>query len=159
MGFSPSALFTLAGDLITISSTIRPQVLIATVWPPIGLPLPGLTTHEVTPPASASAKPRSAGLIASSARSRAPTGWVISLTSSPAQPSPSSHTPRCACASMKPGSTHLPVASTTSTPLPTRTFEPTAAILPSVTSTVAFSIGSPSTGTTYPPTIATLPAC
>jgi hypothetical protein len=38
--------------------------LIATVRPPIGLPEPGLTFTEVTPPARASSKPFSSGLIA-----------------------------------------------------------------------------------------------
>ncbi len=52
-------------------------------------------------------KPTSAGLIASSARMRAPFGSVISFVSLPAQPAPSSSMPTCACASMKPGSTQL----------------------------------------------------
>ncbi len=85
---------------------MRPHVFSATDCPPIGLPDPGFTTAVVTPPDSASRKPSSAGLIASRARMRAPFGSVISLVSWPAQPSASSWTPRCACASTKPGSTH-----------------------------------------------------
>jgi hypothetical protein len=80
----------LTGWRTSISSAVRPHDFTATVWPPIGLPEPGLTTTVVTPPASASRKPSSAGLMPSSARRRAPLGSVISLTSTPAQPSPSS---------------------------------------------------------------------
>ena len=47
----------LQGWASSISSTIRPHVFTATVWPPIGLPEPGLITTEVMPPASASEKP------------------------------------------------------------------------------------------------------
>ena len=94
------------GSRSTIWSTARPQHLIATVWPPIALPDPGLTFTASTPPPIASRKPWSAGLIASSARTYAVTGLVISLLSRPAQPSASSTTPTCPCASMKPGSTH-----------------------------------------------------
>ena len=54
-------------------------------WPPSGrrsgCRSPGLTFTVVIPPASASAKPRSAGLIASSARTPAVTGSVSSLVS------------------------------------------------------------------------------
>ena len=101
------------------------------------------------------AQARSAGLIASSARTWAVTGSVRSLVSWPAQPSASSDTPTWACASMKPGSTHLPVASTTATSAGTVKPGPsTAAILPSRSRTIPPSIGSPSTGTTRPPTIA-----
>src|SRR5580693_5832845 len=59
---------------------------------------------------------------------------------------------------MKPGSTHRPAASRRSTPGGGfRSGPPTAAIRPSMTSTVPPSMGSPSTGTTYPPAIAMLP--
>ena len=91
-----------------MSSTVRPQHRIAAVWPPIGLPEPGLTFTASTPPAIASQKPMSAGLIASTTRTCACTGPVSSLVSLPAQPMPSSYAPRCVCASMKPGSTHFP---------------------------------------------------
>src|SRR5579862_6756008 len=127
----------------------------AAVWPPIGLADPGLTLTASTPPAMASRKPSSAGLIASSARTWAVFGLVRSLVSWPAQPCASSCTPAWACASMKPGSTHSPVASTTVTPDGTANPGPsTAAIFPSRSRTVPPSIGSPSTGTTRPPTIA-----
>ncbi len=140
-------------------STVRPQHLRATVWPPMGLPEPGLTLTASTPPEIASRKPMSAGLIASRARTCAVTGSVISLVSWPAQPCASSCTPTCACASMKPGSTHDPVASMTGTPSGTASPAPTAAIVPSVTRTIPPSIAGPVTGTTRPPTIATdLPA-
>ena len=56
---------------------------------------------------------------------------------------------------MKPGSTHFPAASTTATPGGTSKPGPsTAAIFPSRSRTVPPSIGSPSIGTTRPPTIA-----
>ena len=127
----------------------------ATVWPPIGLAEPGLTLTASTPPMMASRKPWSAGLIASSARTCAAFGSVRSLVSWPAQPSASSATPAWACASMKPGSTHFPVASTISVPEGAVKPGPsTAAIFPSRSRTVPPSIGSPSTGTTRPPTIA-----
>ena len=43
----------LTESLITCSSMVRPpQLLIATDWPPIGLPEPGLTTTVMTPPES-----------------------------------------------------------------------------------------------------------
>ncbi len=156
-GFSPRADLMLHGWAKTISSTIRPQDLIATVCPPIGLPEPGLTTTEVTPPDSASRKPSSAGLIASRARKRAPTGSVISLVSWPAQPLPSSCTPTWPCASTKPGSTHWPAASITSAFLLILILLPISAITPSRIRTVPPSIGSPTTGTTRPPTIASSP--
>src|SRR5579859_6432490 len=127
----------------------------AAVWPPIGLAEPGLTLTASTPPPMASRNPSSAGLIASSARTCAVFGLVRSLVSWPAQPCASSCTPAWACASMKPGSTHFPVASTTATPDGTANPGPsTAAIFPSRSRTVPPSIGSPSTGTTRPPTIA-----
>src|SRR5690606_27553290 len=137
-----------------MSTTVRPHVLTPTVRPPIGLPEPGLTTTLVTPPDSASSKPTSYGSMPSSARKRAPFGSVISLVSLPDQPSPSSCTPRWACASMKPGSTHPPAASTISASAGTSTSAPTAAIVARYSSTVPPSIGSPSTGTTYPFVIA-----
>src|ERR1022692_4704650 len=154
-GFSPRADFRPDGSRSSISSTVRPQHLSATVWPPMGFPEPGLTLTASTPPVIASRKPRSAGLIASSARTCAVTGSVISLVSWPAHPSPSSCTPRCPCASMNPGSTQEPAASMTRTPGGTATSLPTATILPSCTSTVPPSTGSPVIGTTRPPTIAT----
>src|SRR5438045_2601562 len=140
---------------MTISSTVRPQHLIATVWPPIGLAEPGLTLTASTPPPMASLRPRSAGLIPSTARSCGETGSVRSLVSWPAQPSDSSARPAWACASMKPGSTHLPVTSTISAPAGTVNPGPsTAAIFPSRSRTVPPSTGSPSIGTTWPPVIA-----
>lgn len=150
-GFSPSAAFTETSARITCSSTVRPpQVLIATVRPPIGFPDPGFTTAEVTPPTSASRKPSSSMAIASIARSAEPFGSVISLTSSPAQPSPSSRTPMWACASTNPGSTHWPVASTTGTPSGTATSAvgPTAVMMPFSISTVPSWMGGAATGTT-----------
>ncbi len=138
----------LQGWASSISSSIRPQDLTATVWPPIGLPEPGLITNEVTPPANASENPWSAGLIASSALIRAPTGLVSSLVSLPSQPMPSSCTPTWACDSTKPGSTQLPVASITSIPSGTSRPAPIALIRPSVTITVPPAMGSPVTGTT-----------
>ena len=84
-GFSPSADFTLTASEITCSSTVRPpHVLSATDCPPIGLPDPGLTTTDVTPPLSASRKPSSSMLMASMARTAAALGVVISLVSFPA---------------------------------------------------------------------------
>ena len=118
-----------------MSSTVRPQQCTATVCPPIGLPEPGVIPAVSTPPAIASRNPSSAGLIASSTRTWAWTGPVSSLVSWPAQPSPSSRAPRWVCASTSPGSTHLPDASTTSTPGGgLRSGPPTAAILPSMIS-------------------------
>src|ERR1022692_735160 len=154
-GFSPSADFIPDGARSSISSTVRPQHLSATVWPPIGLPEPGLTLTASTPPLIASLKPRSAGLIASMARTFAVTGSVISLVSCPAQPCASSCTPTCPCASMNPGSTQAPAASMTRAAAGTGTSAPIATILPSATRTVPPSICSPTMGTTRPPTIAT----
>ncbi|MGE5132613.1 MAG: hypothetical protein ACM32E_06845 [Gemmatimonadota bacterium] len=57
---------------------------------------------------------------------------------------------------MRPGSTQRPPASTTSVPAGTGRPAPTPVIRPSSIRTVPFSIGSPVTGTTRPPTIATL---
>ncbi len=140
-----------------MSSTVSPQQRTATVWPPIGLPEPGVMPAASTPPASASRNPSSAGLIASSTRTWAWTGPVSSLVSWPAQPSPSSRAPRWVCASMKPGSTHLPVASTRAASAGgVKSGPATAVIFPSVIRTVPPSIGSPSTGTTKPPVIAML---
>src|SRR5580700_9022290 len=60
---------------------------------------------------------------------------------------------------MKPGSTHLPAASTTSVPAGgVKPGPSTAAIFPSRSRTVPPSMGSPSIGTTRPPTIAVAPA-
>src|SRR5215211_6212056 len=94
-------------------------------WPPMGLPDPGLTFTVRTPPATASAKPRSAGLMASRARTWGVTGSVISLVSCPAHPSASSCTPRWVWASTRPGSTTLPAAPTHSAPSGTGTSRPT----------------------------------
>ncbi len=56
---------------------------------------------------------------------------------------------------MKPGSTHFPLASTTTTSEGTVKPGPSMAVIfPSRNRTVPPSIGSPSTGTTRPPTIA-----
>ena len=126
---------------------MRPWVCTATVSPPIGLPDPGLTLTVVMPPDSASAKARSAGLIASRARTPAVTGSVSSLVSLPAQPSASSCSPTWVCASMNPGSSHWPAASITVAPAGTVIFEPSATILPSLTRTIPWN-GSPSMGTT-----------
>src|SRR6478752_3610073 len=123
-GFSPSADFRPDGERSTISSTVRPWVWMATVSPPIGLPDPGFTLTDVMPPASASSKPRSAGLIASSARTPAVTGSVNSLVSLPA---------------------HASAGTVTSVPI--------AAIRPPCISTVP-SKESPTTGTTWAPMMA-----
>src|SRR5699024_4485395 len=96
----------------------------------------------------ASSNPTSTGLIASIARAAAITGSVISLVSSPAQPSPSSATPRCTWASTNPGSSQPPAASTTSAPSGISSSGPSAARRPSRTRTVP-SKGSPSIGTTW----------
>ena len=94
LGFSPSAEFIPAGERSTMSSTVSPQQRTATVWPPIGLPEPGVMPAGSTPPASASRNPSSAGSIASSTRTWAWTSPVSSFVSWPAQPSPSSRAPR-----------------------------------------------------------------
>ena len=114
----------------------------------MGLPEPGLTFTAVIPPMIASSKPTSAGLIASIARAAAITGSVISLVSSPAQPSPSSATPRCTWASTKPGSSQPPAASWISASAGISSSGPRAAMRPSSTRTVP-SKGSPSIGTTW----------
>src|SRR5215211_5633671 len=126
-------------------------------WPPMGLPDPGLTLTVRIPPATASAKPRSAGLMASRARTWGVTGSVISLVSCPAHPSASSCTPRWVWASTRPGSSTLPAASTRSAPSGTRRSRPTASMRPSATRTTPSSTGGPATGTTRPPTIANGP--
>src|SRR5699024_9627630 len=84
---------------------------------------------------------------------------VVSLTSRPSHPSPSSCTPRWAWDSTKPGSTHFPLASWTATPSGMVMSRPRAAMTPSRTSTVPPSITSPSTGTTRPPVMATELRC
>src|SRR5262249_52384357 len=157
LGSRPGADSRPAGERSPMSPPVRPQQGMAPVGPPIGLPEPGLTFTASTPPAIASRKPSSAGLIASMIRTWACTGPVSSLVSEPAQPSPSSYAPRWVCASMKPGSTHFPAASTVSASGGGRYPGPaTAAIWPSASSTVPFSMGSVSMGTTRPPVIAML---
>src|SRR5512132_3998154 len=141
----------------TISSTVRPALRTAAAWPPMGLPDPGLTFTVSTPPATASAKARSAGLMASRALTCGVTGSVISLVSCPAHPSASSCTPRWVWASTRPGSTTLPVASTRSAASGTRRSRPTASIRPSEMRTTPAARGGPATGTTRPPTIANIP--
>ena len=146
LGFSPSADLTETSSRITISSTTRPHVLTAAVRPPIGFAEPGLTTALVTPPRSASLKPTSAGLIASSARSFAPSTTVLSFVSSPDQPSPSSWTPRWPWASTSPGVSTIPDPSTTvrepSCGTATSAAVPTCAIRPSRTSSTPSSRGA-----------------
>ncbi|MFC5040911.1 hypothetical protein [Ornithinimicrobium kibberense] len=90
------------------------------------------------------------------ARAAAMTGSVISLVSCPAQPSPSSHTPRWTCASTRPGTSQPPEASTTSASPGTVTSSrvPTASIRPSRSSTTPSGTGSEATGTTWAPTMA-----
>ncbi len=39
-GFSPSAIFTPAGSLMTMSSATEPAVLMTATWPPMMLPDP-----------------------------------------------------------------------------------------------------------------------
>src|SRR5699024_447417 len=129
------------GSRSTMSSTTRPWVRIATVRPPIGFPEPGLTFTAVTPPMTASSKPTSVALTASIARTAAITGSVISLVSSPAQPSPSSATPRCTWASMNPGSSQFPPASTMRAPSGATTSGPSSMIVPSSTTTVPSKAG------------------
>ncbi len=120
----------------------------ATASPPMGLPEPGFTLTVVMPPASASSKPGSKGSTASMARTAAMTGSVISFTSLVEATSPSGSMPRCTCASIRPGSSHWPCASSTSAPSGTCREAPRARIRPPSTSTVP-SNGSPSTGTMW----------
>ena len=147
-GFSPSADFKPLGERSTISSMYRPCVCMATASPPMGFPEPGFTLTAVIPPASASSKPGSKGSTASMARTPAMTGSVISLTSLVEPSSPSGSMPTCTCASMKPGSSHWPWASSTSAPSGIWIDAPNPRIFPPSTSTVP-SNGAPSTGTTW----------
>jgi hypothetical protein len=136
LGFSPSADFTPTGARSTMRSTMRPCVRSTVACPPIGLPDPGLTPTVVTPPASATSKPSSNGSIASIVRTAAWFGPVISFVSLAAAPSPSGCTPRCTCASMRPGVTVAPCRSTTSAPSGTSTSASAAAIRPSSPTTI-----------------------
>src|SRR5215203_3558597 len=65
----------------------------------------------------------------------------------------------CDAASITPGMTNLPAASTISAPAGTATFAPTATILPPRMTTVPFGIAGPLTGSTVPPRIATARSC
>ena len=61
LGFSPSADFIPAGERSTMSSTVSPQQRTATVWPPIGLPEPGVMPAASTPPPTRRGTPRRPG--------------------------------------------------------------------------------------------------
>jgi hypothetical protein len=68
LGFSPRAIFTPAGNRMTIESTTEPAAFRAVSWPPIGLAEPWEMPSVVTPPRRASSKPRSSGWMASIVR-------------------------------------------------------------------------------------------
>ena len=94
MGFSPSASFMAAGALMTMSSSQRPAVFMATNWPLMGLALPGPVRTVVTPASRASRKQRSIGFTPSMARRWGVQGSVASLPSSPSKPMASPNIPR-----------------------------------------------------------------
>src|SRR6185503_8137001 len=62
--------------------------------------------------------------------------------------------PMCDAASITPGMTYLPAASTISAPAGTVTLAPTATIFPARMTTVPFGIAGPAMGSTVPPRMA-----
>ena len=88
------AIFMETGSATTMRSAMAPSVLTHSICPPMGLAEPGPVTKVVTPAARASAKQRSCGLRASSARRWGVMGSVHSLPSSPSKPRESPNTPR-----------------------------------------------------------------
>src|SRR5690606_30382610 len=123
-----------------IACTLVPGTFLSvTPRPPNRLAEPGRICSEVTPPASAAAKPGSCGQTECSAQTLAVTGEVASLPSLCARTPGLGYTPRCECTSMMPGVTHLPVASTRVAPAGSSSPAPTATMRPSAISTSAFS--------------------
>ncbi|MPN39055.1 hypothetical protein SDC9_186581 [bioreactor metagenome] len=151
-GFSPSASFMAQGAKRTIWSTHRPLVLMAADWPAMGLELPGPVTTAVTPPARASSKQRSRGLMASMARRLGVQGSVDSLPSSPSKPKAFPNMPRWQWASMRPGRIWPPFTSRSSPSGEegSRSMGPTWAMRPSSTATKPRGITGPSMGWTTP---------
>jgi hypothetical protein len=117
--------------------------LSVTLRPPNRLPEPGRICIDVMPPASASENCGSCGHTECSAHTCAVFGSVSSLPSCCDSIPGAEYTPMCECVSMMPGVTHLPLASMTTASDGALTFVPTAATLPSRSSTEPFVIAGP----------------